>query len=138
MRRKRSYITRSDLTRLREVLEVTGEFHLEDDVYIRELENELDRAEVVEPEDAPRNLVTMNCRVRVRDLDTQEVEVYWLVYPGNASAREEKVSIFAPVGVALLGKRPGDIVKVEVPAGLRRVRVEDVVQEAEAAGAFQL
>ena len=112
MRRKRSYITRSDLTRLREVLEVTGEFHLEDDVYIRELENELDRAKVVAPEDAPKDLVRLNCRVQVRDLDTLQVEVYWLVYPGDANAREGGVSIFAPVGVALLGKRTGDVVRV--------------------------
>lgn len=138
MGRKRSCITSSDLKRLREVLEGAREFHLVDDVYLRELENEMDRAKVVEPGDAPKNLVTMNCRVRVRDLDTREVEVYWLVYPGNGNGHGGRVSIFAPVGVSLLGKRTGDIVKIEVPAGLRRLRVEDVVQEAEAAGAFRL
>lgn len=125
-----------DLKQLREVLEAAREFHLADDLHIRELENKLDRAKVVEPEDASENLVSMNCRVRIRDLDTGEVEAYCLVYPGNASGHEGRLSVFAPVGVALLGKRIGDIVRVEVPAGLRRVRVEDVVQEA--AGAFHL
>jgi regulator of nucleoside diphosphate kinase len=136
MGRKRSHITSSDLKQLREVLEAAREFHLVDDVYLRELENEMDRAKVVEPGDATKNLVTMNCRVRVRDLDTGEVEVYLLVYPGDSNGLEGKVSIFAPVGVSLLGKRTGDIVKIEVPAGLRRLRVEEVVQEA--AGAFRL
>jgi regulator of nucleoside diphosphate kinase len=138
MGRKRSYITSVDLKRLREVLEAARDFHVEDGVYVRELENQLERAKVLEPEDAPKNLVMMNCRVRVRDLDTREVEVYMLVYPGDSSGHEGKVSIFAPVGVALLGRRTGDVVNVEVPAGLRRVRVEDVVKEAEAAGALRL
>jgi regulator of nucleoside diphosphate kinase len=130
MGRKRTYITSSDLKRLREVLEAAGGFHVENDVYIRELENHLERAKVLESEDAPKNLVTMNCRVRVRDLDTREVEVYMLVYPGDSNGHEGMVSIFAPVGVALLGRRTGDVVEVEVPAGLRRVRVEDVAEGA--------
>lgn len=138
MGRKKSYITSSDLKRLRQLLEVTREFHPENDAYLAKLEIEIARAKIVDTEDAPKDLIIMNCRVRVRDIDTREVEIYRLVYPGNGNAHEGKVSIFAPVGAALLGKRAGDIIKVEVPVGMRRVRVEEVLHEPDAAGASQL
>jgi regulator of nucleoside diphosphate kinase len=130
----RRCIISADLGRLRRLLEVTREFRLEDDLYLGDLENQLDRAKVLKPGSAPEDLVTMNCRVRVRDLDTREVELYRLVYPGKGNGLEGKLSVFAPVGIALLGRRTGDIVQVEVPTGLRRVQVEGVVHEAGADG----
>ena len=74
----------------------------------------------------PEDVVTMNSTVRVRDLETGEVDTYTLVYPHEADIEENKLSVLAPVGTALLGYRAGDVVEWPVPAGITRFRVEEV------------
>jgi regulator of nucleoside diphosphate kinase len=49
-----------------------------------------------------------------------------------------KVSVLAPLGMAVLGYRVGDTFEWEVPAGVRRLRVEDVSFQPESAGRYDL
>ena len=98
------------------------------------LTGELGRATVVRPDTVPRNVVTMNSRVRVRDLATGECETYLLVYPEHANIDEGKLSVLAPLGTALLGARTGHTIDVKAPVGLRRLKVERVLYQPEAAG----
>jgi regulator of nucleoside diphosphate kinase len=91
------------------------------------LERELSRATVVDPSEVPAGVVTMNSTVWFRDLDTDEIERYTLVYPSNADVRHDRISVLAPIGTALLGYRTGDIVKWRVPSGKRRFEIADVV-----------
>jgi regulator of nucleoside diphosphate kinase len=85
---------------------------------------------VVPRAELPPDVVTMNATVRLRDLETGEEETYTLVYPADADIAENKLSVLAPVGTALLGYRAGDVVEWPVPAGVSRFRIEEVLQPA--------
>ena len=96
------------------------------------LEQELDRAEVVEPEAIPRDVVTMNSEVRLKDLDSGESRVYRLIFP-TQTRTENSVSVLAPIGTAMLGYRVGDVIEWRVPKGIRRLEVLEVIYQPEAA-----
>ena len=104
--------------------------------YLRELDQELDQAEIVKPEEIPTDVITMNSTFRLHDLDSGEEFVYTLVFPARADSASGKISILAPVGTAVLGYRVGDIVEWEVPAGLKRLKVKEVVYQPEAEGNY--
>jgi regulator of nucleoside diphosphate kinase len=104
--------------------------------YLSALEGELKRAQVVPELGMPPEVITMNSVVRLRDLDTDEVEEYELVYPADADVGHNRISVLAPVGTAILGYRLGDAIEWPVPAGLRRLRVEEVLYQPERAGAL--
>jgi regulator of nucleoside diphosphate kinase len=98
------------------------------------LANELERAEVVSSERIPSDVITMDSRARVRNLDSAEQTEYTLVFPIDADINENKISILAPIGTALLGYRAGDEIVWPVPGGIRRLKVEEVVYQPESDG----
>jgi regulator of nucleoside diphosphate kinase len=102
------------------------------------LKQELERGEVVPPMRVAKGVITMNSRVRVRDVQTDERETYTLVYPQEADIDEGRLSVLAPLGTALLGASVGEVVEVNAPAGLRRIKVERILYQPEAAGDFHL
>lgn len=96
-----------------------------------ELADELDRAIVVPAEHVPREVVTMHSRVLYVDEqsgDRREVE---LVYPEEANATAGRISVLAPVGVALLGLSVGQSIDWGFPGGVRRLRVERILSQPE-------
>jgi regulator of nucleoside diphosphate kinase len=128
------YITDYDLTRLRELLEVGIGFAGRDRPCLQSLQGELDRAHIVEPAGVPPEVVTMNSRVRLIDVATNEEQVYTLVFPSQANLAHGKISILAPIGTAILGCRLGDTVEWQVPCGVRKLRIEEMLYQPEAAG----
>jgi regulator of nucleoside diphosphate kinase len=104
--------------------------------YLAALEGELERARVVPPSRVSSDVVTMNSTVRLRDLSTGEAVTYTLVYPDRADVTEGRLSVLAPVGTAIIGQRQGDVVERLVPAGLKRLQVEEVLYQPERAGAL--
>ena len=139
MSERKIYITKFDKMRLTELVKVATEFgHSRDKEYLTALEEELDRAEALDSKDIPTDVVTMNSKVRVQDLDSGNEMVYSLVFPRDANIDQNRISILAPLGTALLGYRVGDVIEWKVPAGLRRIRVEEVLYQPEAAGDYHL
>ena len=135
--RNKIYITEFDVKRLKGLIKFAEERWDKRVLrYLRELDEELDRADVVKPEEIPTDVITMNSTFRVLDLDSEEELVYTLVFPANANSANGKISILAPVGTAMLGYRVGDTVGWEVPAGLKRLKVEEVVYQPEAEGNY--
>ncbi|GLI39935.1 nucleoside diphosphate kinase regulator [Geobacter hydrogenophilus] len=132
------YITEFDQTRLDELLDQVNTEDSRDSKHLRELEDELLRAEVVEPRDIPADVITMNSRVCLKDLDSGEELHYTLVFPGDARLEDNRISILAPVGTALLGYRVGDTITWKVPGGTRRLKVKKILYQPEAAGDFHL
>ncbi len=132
------YITKFDLIRLKELVEVGISFKERDRGYLESLQNELDRAHVVEPTAIPNNVVTMNSQVSLKDMETGEEKSYTLVFPSDADIEKNRISILAPIGTAILGYRTGDTVEWKVPAGTRQVRIEEVLYQPEAAGRYDL
>ena len=85
----------------------------------------------------PNDVITMNSQVRLRDLDSGEEMIYTIVFPHEANIQKNKVSILAPVGVALLGYRLGDVVEWPMPGGkIRRLEIQDILYQPEAAGDY--
>ena len=132
------YITEFDLNRLRDVLQARINAKVRDRDHLHSLENELDRAHVVDPSEIPHDVVTMNSQVRIEDVDTGKENVYTLVFPSDADIAEHKLSVLAPLGTALLGSRAGGTVNWPVPAGMRTMRIREVLYQPEAAGAYHL
>ena len=102
-----------------------------------DLEAELARAEIVEPEDVPATVVTMNSTVRFEVDSSNEEFCLTLVYPWNVDASGEKISILAPVGSALLGLSQGDEIEWPKPGGgMLRVRIKEVTYQPERSGEY--
>lgn len=100
-----------------------------------ELQRELERAIVVSSEAVPKDVVTMHSRVLYVDEAAGERRLVQIVYPVEADAGAGKVSVFAPVGSALLGLSVGQAIEWDFPDGSRRrLRVEDVSYQPESAG----
>lgn len=68
----------------------------------------------------------MNSTVRLRDLDSEEIETYTLVFPEDADIERNRISVLAPVGTAIIGCQAGDVVTWSVPRGRVQLRIEDV------------
>jgi regulator of nucleoside diphosphate kinase len=132
------YITKFDLARLKELVDVGITFKERDREYLESLQNELDRAHIVDPTAIPHNVVTMNSRVRFKDMETGEEKSYTLVFPSDADIEKNRISILAPIGTAILGYRAGDTVNWLVPAGTRKVRILEILYQPEAAGRYDL
>ena len=97
------------------------------------LREELARAAIVSPYDTPADVITMNSRAEVLDLDSGERMKVAVVFPRDANIEEGKVSILAPLGTALIGQRVGDEVEWPVPYGRRRLKILAIVFQPEAA-----
>ena len=132
------YLTRADYQRLNDVLRATLLERREDLGDLTRLQDEIKRARIVEQTEIPGDVITMNSRVRLRDLDSGEHMEISLVYPSASDPTAKKISILAPIGTAILGYRKGDTVEWPVPAGTRRLKIEDVLYQPEASGDFSL
>jgi regulator of nucleoside diphosphate kinase len=132
------YITELDYNRLSGLIDRTRERDAVDREYLKKLETELDRAEIVDPKDLPADVITMRSKVRLKDLVSGESNTYSLVFPTEADFAEGKISVLAPIGTAILGYRQGDTIEWPVPSGVRKLKVEEIVYQPEAAGDHNL
>jgi regulator of nucleoside diphosphate kinase len=126
-------LTESDYARLRSLIDSSRRLQQCDRERIDELERELDRATVVKSSKVPAHVVTMNSRVRMKDLNSGREFTYQIVLPKDADISENRISVLAPIGTALLGFRAGNSVEWRVPSGMRRLRILDVEYQPEAA-----
>lgn len=102
-----------------------------------DLEAELARADVVDPEEIPPTVVTMNSTVRFRVESSAEEFCLTLIYPKDVDTSGEKISILAPVGSALLGLSQGDEIEWPKPGGgVLRVRIVEVTYQPERSGEY--
>lgn len=135
---KKIYITVNDMNRLEELLGVASTVNVRDNKHLEELAKELEKADVVESTEIPANVITMNSMVLLKDLETAEDRTFTLVFPRQANIDQNKVSILAPVGTAMIGCRIGHVIAWNAPAGERRMRVEKILYQPEAAGDYHL
>jgi regulator of nucleoside diphosphate kinase len=128
-------VTEFDQNRLRNLLEGCRR-NARDRAHVDHLEAELDRADVVLPIDVPVDVVTMNSEVAVRDMDSNEAMTFAVVFPSDADVNRQRISILAPIGTAVLGCRVGDTIAWKVPGRTRRLKIEGILFQPEAAGQF--
>ena len=131
---KTMFITVDDYERLKGLIEVQNR----DSEIAGRLMKELKSARTFPQDKISENIVTMNSRARLREINSgREIEIT-VTYPEEADARQQKVSVFSPIGVALLGCREGDITSWRVPGGIGRFKVEKVLYQPEAQGHYSL
>ena len=90
---------------------------------VHRLKSELDRAVTVADSELPNDLIAIGSTVELEDLSNLELVTYTLVLPEHADFEEGRISILAPIGMALLGYRVGDEIEWPVPGGMARMRI---------------
>ncbi|MBZ5688374.1 MAG: GreA/GreB family elongation factor [Acidobacteriia bacterium] len=123
-------VSDADMDRLSRLVMALKHFLFQDQLQVESLNRTIESAEVASSEHIPRDIIRMNSRIHVLDLDTGKKELYTLVFPEHADISTSLISVLAPVGIALLGRRQGDIIEARVPGGIRRLRVERVLHRA--------
>jgi regulator of nucleoside diphosphate kinase len=131
-------ITESDRAKLKKIVNETIQNNIDGREYVRSLESELLKAEVVAPGNVPPNVITMNTKVLLSMGDSEEEVEYTLVYPKEADYLNHKISILAPIGTAILGYKEGDMIEWSVPNGNEIIRVIKILYQPEFSGNFDL
>ena len=90
---------------------------------IRQLEDELARAFIVDRSNLPSDAVVFGARVKVKDLDFDEEEEYTLVGPGEEDYDNNKILTTSPIGQGLIGKKIGDTAEIPVPRGVLHYKI---------------
>jgi len=93
---------------------------------ISKLEETLARARVIEGSDLPNDKVYILSLVKLKDLKTGEVIEYRLVAQEEADFEKNKISVTSPIGKGLIGKTPGEVVKIKVPAGFLEYKILEI------------
>jgi regulator of nucleoside diphosphate kinase len=132
---KNIVITEADYVRLQRLVESSRVFRQRDAKHLDDLEQELERAAIMKAGEVPSDVVTMNSRVKVKDLESGRVTTYQIVFPSEADIAKNRISVLAPIGTGLLGYSAGTTVEWQVPSGMRRFHILEVEYQPEAARA---
>ena len=135
---RKIHITRYDMDRLTELIDGLRLSPKANQAHLDLLEKELYRGVLVDPRQIPHDVITMNSKVIITDTESGEKTTYTLVFPSAANISENKLSIMAPLGMALLGYRTGDIIEWPVPSGVRKLKVDKIIYQPEASGDYHL
>ena len=104
---------------------------------MKHLEDELARAEVVEPQNVPSDVVTMNAKVLITIAPATESTEITLVYPHDFKGEKGQVNIIAPIGAAILGLSEGQDIEWPQPDGhMMKVKIEKVLYQPEREGNY--
>ncbi|MEM7783710.1 MAG: transcription elongation factor GreA, partial [Planctomycetota bacterium] len=96
---------------------------------INELKSRLSRAQIVSPDQIPKDEVAFGATVKVLDVDLDDEEVITLVGDGDEDYDNGKYLITSPIGRGLLGKKVGETADIEVPKGTISFKVLDIQYE---------
>ena len=121
-------ISEPDARLLRGLLSRVGQ--VRDQEHLELLSEELERAQVLQPEEVAADVVTMHKLVHILDLSNGTRQELTLVGPVEADVSARRISVLAPLGTALLGYRKGDEVEWRMPGGVRHLRIESVQEAA--------
>lgn len=130
-------VTETDYKRL---LDLVQSFRAENGTagYIKMLWHELKSFKMLPSKKVPPDVVTMNSQVLIKNKNNEDEMVVTLVYPKDASIIDRKISIIAPVGIALLGSKEGEVVECQGPSGTIRYEVVKIVYQPEKFGDMHL
>ena len=130
------YITSIDRQRIIKIINEMSAAKKASDESAKKLEDELCRAIIIEPHRVSRDVVTMNSMALLR-LNDEDLKVS-LVYPKDADLRTMRLSVFSPIGTAILGYREGNTIEWEVPSGTSKIHIKRILYQPEAAGDYHL
>ena len=94
---------------------------------VSELGYKLGNAEIIEVDNLPKDRAVFACTVVLENVDTGEDVEYQLVGPEESNIEEGRISVTSPLGKAILGKKPGEEIVLNAPAGKRVYELVDIV-----------
>lgn len=127
------YITKNDYKKLIDLINKKWNHNDSD----KNLLTELNRGVIVEPQDVPSDVITMNSLVVFCDIESKEKLEYWLVFPDDADIGQRKISVLSPIGCSLLGYKIDDIISVNTPKGEKQLKVEKILHQPESHGNYE-
>ena len=93
---------------------------------IRELEETLKRAKIIDGEAIDTTVVSVGCFVKIHDLEYDEKDEFKIVGSAEANYAEGKISNESVLGAALIGHKKNDIVEVRAPAGVSQYKILNI------------
>jgi len=131
-------VSRLDYARITKCIRDAKQFKSINKADAEKLLAELNAAKIVEPQAIPANVVTMHSIVKLSFLNSNKPVQFQMVYPEQANFKEQKISIFSPIATALIGYKVGDVIEWIVPAGLTKMRIDEIIYQPEASGDYSL
>ncbi len=102
------------------------------------LKQKTESSAILAPEEIPPDVVTMNSQVRIKDITNGGTMLITLVFPQDADYEQQKVSLLAPLGAALLGCYVGEELSYDAPGGSTKIVIKEIVYQPEAAKEYTL
>lgn len=90
------------------------------------LKDKIARADIVDTSTLPKDQVVFGCTVKVKDLDFGDSEEFTLVGAGEEDYDVGKILVTSPLAQGLIGKKVGEKVEIEVPAGTNRFQIQEI------------
>ena len=94
---------------------------------IRFLQRVLQFSRVIDTKALPKDQISLLSKVEFTNLSTNVKMTYTIVIPHEMNLQEGKISCKSPIGMALMGKKVGDVVDVNAPSGIFQLRIESVL-----------
>lgn len=94
------------------------------------LANEIKNAKVVKVEDIPAKAIILNSIVEIEETVSGKKFNFQVVMPKDSNMKENKISVFTPMGIALIGYLEGAFVEWEMPSGVQKFKINKVEQPA--------
>lgn len=135
---KEILITEFDLKRLEDLLDVSWGTSCFGQKNLDRLEKKLSNAIVVPAEYVPDTIITMNSVFTVENQKSSDTRRYTLVFPRDADIKGDKISILAPIGIAMLGQKVGSPIQWDAPSGMKQLNLLELNFQPEASGQFDL
>lgn len=93
---------------------------------IIQLENMLKNAKLIDEDEIDTKTVSLGSKVEVMDLESEEKIQYFIVGSAEADPSKGRISNQSPVGKALIGKKKGNVIEVQVPGGYTRLKIVSI------------
>ena len=93
---------------------------------ISQLEALIATARVIDPKTVDTTKVSVLCKVKVTNLGTKKAYEYQIVSEKEADIKAGRISVSSPIGKGLLGKKPGEVAEITIPAGTLKLKVEKI------------
>ncbi|HTM98668.1 MAG TPA: GreA/GreB family elongation factor [Pedobacter sp.] len=89
---------------------------------------EIKNATIYEDSELPKDVISLHTEATIVSTESNQEFTFKLVKPTEADIKMKKVSIFAPISIALLGYQKGDLINWEMPDGIKEFKIIDVNQ----------
>ena len=94
---------------------------------INELGFKLANIDIIETDKLPKDRAVFGCKVVLENIETGEDVRYQLVGPDESDIENGRISVSSPLGKAIIGRKPGDELTLEVPAGKRSYELVEIL-----------